>query len=91
MKKEKKERLSQEKFLRARRDYKDTLFRMIFDDRENLLNLFNAVNQRISKIGKRALSVFFCSLKNSHTTFCGFLQWREGRAGAPDIKAVRFI
>ncbi len=44
MKKEKKERLSQEKFLRARRDYKDTLFRMIFDDRENLLNLFNAVN-----------------------------------------------
>ena len=44
MKKEKKERLSQGKFLRARRDYKDTLFRMIFDDRENLLNLFNAVN-----------------------------------------------
>lgn len=29
---------------KARRDYKDTLFRMIFNDKENLLNLYNAVN-----------------------------------------------
>lgn len=29
----------------ARRDYKDTLFRMIFNDRAHLLALYNAVNQ----------------------------------------------
>ncbi len=29
---------------RARRDHKDTLFRMIFSTRENLLSLYNAVN-----------------------------------------------
>ena len=31
--------------LRSRRDHKDTLFRMLFSTRENLLNLYNAVNK----------------------------------------------
>lgn len=30
--------------LPARRDYKDTIFRRLFQDRENLLSLYNAVN-----------------------------------------------
>lgn len=30
--------------MKARRNYKDTLFRMIFSDRESLLGLYNAVN-----------------------------------------------
>lgn len=30
--------------MKARRNYKDTLFRMIFNDRESLLGLYNAVN-----------------------------------------------
>ena len=30
--------------LRSRRDHKDTLFRMLFSTRENLLSLYNAVN-----------------------------------------------
>lgn len=30
--------------LRSRRDHKDTLFRMLFSSRENLLSLYNAVN-----------------------------------------------
>ena len=29
----------------ARRDYKDSVFRMLFRDRTNLLSLYNAVNQ----------------------------------------------
>lgn len=29
---------------KARQHYKDTVFRMIFNDRENLLSLYNAVN-----------------------------------------------
>ena len=31
------------------RNYKDTIFRMLFSDRKNLLSLYNAVNQRIIK------------------------------------------
>ena len=31
-------------FVKVRRDHKDTLFRMIFSTRENLLSLYNAVN-----------------------------------------------
>ncbi len=31
--------------LTARRDYKDTIFRRLFQDRENLLSLYNAVNR----------------------------------------------
>ena len=30
----------------ANRNYKDTVFRMLFSDRKNLLSLYNAVNQR---------------------------------------------
>ena len=33
-----------EKNLKANRNYKDTVFRMIFSDRKNLLSLYNAVN-----------------------------------------------
>ena len=29
----------------ANRNYKDTVFRMLFSDRKNLLSLYNAVNQ----------------------------------------------
>lgn len=32
------------KEIRANRKYKDTVFRMLFSDRENLLSLYNAVN-----------------------------------------------
>lgn len=32
------------KHLRANRKYKDTVFRMLFSDRKNLLSLYNAVN-----------------------------------------------
>ncbi len=31
--------------LPVRRDYKDTIFRRLFQDRENLLSLYNAVNR----------------------------------------------
>ena len=31
-------------FHMARRDYKDTLFRLLFQDRDRLLSLYNAVN-----------------------------------------------
>ena len=31
---------------KANRNYKDTVFRMLFSDRKNLLSLYNAVNQR---------------------------------------------
>lgn len=34
-----------QKLPKARRDYKDTLFRMLFHDRESLLTLYNAVNR----------------------------------------------
>lgn len=30
----------------ANRNYKDTIFRMLFSDRESLLSLYNAVNKR---------------------------------------------
>lgn len=30
----------------ANKNYKDTIFRMLFSDRENLLSLYNAVNQK---------------------------------------------
>ena len=33
------------KVLYANRRYKDTIFRMLFSDRKNLLSLYNAVNQ----------------------------------------------
>ena len=33
------------KHLKANRKYKDTVFRMLFSDRKNLLSLYNAVNQ----------------------------------------------
>ena len=32
------------KHLKANRKYKDTVFRMLFSDRKNLLSLYNAVN-----------------------------------------------
>ena len=32
------------KIVRVNRKYKDTVFRMLFSDRENLLSLYNAVN-----------------------------------------------
>ena len=42
--------------LTARRDYKDTIFRRLFQDRENLLSLYNAVN-RTSYTDAEALTV----------------------------------
>lgn len=42
--------------LPARRDYKDTIFRRLFQDRENLLSLYNAVN-RTSYTDAEALTV----------------------------------
>ncbi len=42
--------------LPARRDYKDTIFRRLFQDRENLLSLYNAVN-RTSYTDSEALTV----------------------------------
>ena len=39
----KKKRMSG-KMLRANKKYKDTVFRMLFSDRENLLSLYNAIN-----------------------------------------------
>ena len=42
--------------LPARRDYKDTIFRRLFQDRENLLSLYNAVN-RTSYMDAEALTV----------------------------------
>ena len=38
------------------RNYKDTIFRMLFSDRKNLLSLYNAVNQR--KYLHQILSIF---------------------------------
>ena len=38
-----------EKNLKANRNYKDTVFRMIFSDRKNLLSLYNAVNGTSNK------------------------------------------
>ena len=35
------------KMLRANKKYKDTVFRMLFSDRENLLSLYNAINGTI--------------------------------------------
>ena len=32
--------------LRAKSQYKDTIFRMLYRDKENLLSLYNAVNDR---------------------------------------------
>lgn len=32
--------------LKAKRPYKDTIFRMLYHDKENLLSLYNAVNGR---------------------------------------------
>ena len=37
------------KTLTANRNYKDTVFRMLFSDRKNLLSLYKAVNQRDNK------------------------------------------
>ena len=31
--------------VKAQRNYKDTLFRMLFKDKENLLSLYNALNK----------------------------------------------
>ena len=38
-----------EKALTANRKYKDTVFRMLFSDRENLLSLYNAINRTTYK------------------------------------------
>lgn len=32
--------------VRAKRDYKDTIFRRLFTDKKNLLSLYNAMNHR---------------------------------------------
>ena len=32
---------------RANRKYKDTVFRMLFSDKENLLSLYNAINRSV--------------------------------------------
>ena len=36
----------QNRKLKAKRQYKDTVFRMLFDDKKHLLSLYNAVNQK---------------------------------------------
>ena len=40
------DKLTKTSFPLVNRDYKDTVFRMLFSDRKNLLSLYNAVNQR---------------------------------------------
>lgn len=44
MKKKKKERIPDHLPLGVKRNHKDTLFRMLFHNKEALLSLFNAVN-----------------------------------------------
>lgn len=36
----------QNRKLKAKRQYKDTVFRMLFEDKKHLLSLYNAVNQK---------------------------------------------
>ena len=36
--------MAHKKQLRSNRNYKDTVFRMLFSDRKNLLSLYNAVS-----------------------------------------------
>ena len=38
--------MAQKERATVNRNYKDTVFRMLFSDRKNLLSLYNAVNQR---------------------------------------------
>ena len=38
--------------LKAKRMYKDTIFRMLYHNKENLLSLYNAVNEESTQIRK---------------------------------------
>jgi len=40
------DKLTKTSFPLVNRNYKDTVFRMLFSDRKNLLSLYNAVNQK---------------------------------------------
>ena len=42
----KKKYLEQNRQIKSNRKYKDTVFRMLFSDKENLLSLYNAMNQK---------------------------------------------
>lgn len=59
------------------RRYKDTLFRMIFREKDNLLPLYNALNGT--------------HYTDSQSAFCNILQWDRRAAGNSDSKAVRPI
>ena len=40
----------------AQRNYKDSIFRMLFKDKENLLSLYNALNKTDAPEGSRGKS-----------------------------------
>ena len=62
---------------KVKRTYKDTLFRCLFDNRKNLLSLYNAVNHTDYK-NEEDLEINTLENANfrSNAAFCCILQWR---------------
>ena len=65
---------------KPRRDYKDTLFRLLFQDRDRLLSLYNAVN-RTSYDSPEELTVV--TLENAV-----YMNMKNDVAFLPDLKRV---
>lgn len=53
----------------VKRNYKDTVFRMLFQEKETLLSLYNAVNGTDQGSG----SIQFQTDQTANTAFCGLL------------------
>ena len=64
----------------ARRDYRDTIFRMLFRDRKNLLSLYNALNQT-SYQNPEADALFLPAHPDSRTAVYRVLQRQRDERG----------
>lgn len=75
--------------MRVNREHKDRLFKFIFQKKENLLELYNALNGTSYDNPEDLESVWTQNNSNSHSTVCSLLQWRYMEGRTESIKTLR--
>ena len=82
----------QNEMLKANRMYKDTVFRMLFSDRKNLLSLYNAISgSHYDDPDKLEIVTLENAIYMGMKNYC-ILQWsgkEKGLLGKPFIRSFR--
>ena len=77
--------MAQDKKVTANRTYKSSVFTMVFQEKKELLELYNAVSGKHYEEPEEHASFY------TRSAVCDLLQWRAGSAGTGDHAALQSL